>query len=125
MNKSPMQYLPGTISSLISVKRNDRKNKWLGVVGALVSGMVLQAGLAVAQPNLVNNPGFETGNTSGWSPFGSCTIAAETSQVHSGTYAAQVTGRTATYMGISQSFVGALQAGQTYNVSAWVRLISA
>jgi len=120
-----MQYLPGTISSLISVKRNDRKNKWLGVVGALVSGMVLQAGLAVAQPNLVNNPGFETGNTSGWSPFGSCTIAAETSQVHSGTYAAQVTGRTATYMGISQSFVGALQAGQTYNVSAWVRLISA
>jgi glucuronoarabinoxylan endo-1,4-beta-xylanase len=86
--------------------------------------MVLQAGLAVAQPNLVNNPGFETGNTSGWSPFGSVTLAAETSQVHSGTYAAQVTGRTATYMGISQSFVGALQSGQTYNVSAWVRLIS-
>ena len=74
--------------------------------------------------NLVTNPGFETGTTTGWSPFGSCTIAAETSQVHSGTYAAQVSNRSATYMGISQSFVGALQASQTYNVSAWVRLVS-
>jgi O-glycosyl hydrolase len=124
MKKSPVHYLPDFLSSFPAVEKAGLKNKWLRVTGALVMGMVLSAGLAVAQPNLVNNPGFETGNTSGWSPFGSCTIAAETSQVNSGTYAAQVTGRTATYMGISQSFVGALQAGQTYNVSAWVRLFS-
>jgi glucuronoarabinoxylan endo-1,4-beta-xylanase len=124
MKKSPTQYLPDTISSLTAVKKNDRQNRWLRPLGALVGGMILQAGLAIAQPNLVNNPGFEAGNTSGWFAFGSPTIAAETSQVHSGTYAAQVTGRTQTYMGIAQSFVGALQAGQTYNVSAWVRLVS-
>jgi glucuronoarabinoxylan endo-1,4-beta-xylanase len=48
----------------------------------------------------------------------------ETNQVHSGTYAAQVTGRTSTWNGIAQSLVGDLQSGQTYNVSAWVRLVS-
>lgn len=90
----------------------------------LVIAFVLQAGTAAAQ-NLVTNPGFETGNTSGWFAFGTPTISVETSQVHAGTYAAQVSGRTATYMGIAQSFMGVLQAGQTYtNVSAWVRLVS-
>ena len=124
MKKSPMQYFPSILLPLMTVRKADPDNKRLRVLGALVIGMVLQPGLAAAQPNLVNNPGFETGGTLPWSPFGSCTIAAETNQVHSGTYAAQVTGRTATYMGISQSFVGALQAGQTYNVSAWLRLVS-
>jgi O-glycosyl hydrolase len=84
---------------------------------------ILQAGLATAQ-NLAQNPGFEAGNMSGWFAFGSPTLTVETIQVHSGTYACQVTNRTATYMGIAQSFVGVLQAGQTYNVSAWVRLVS-
>lgn len=72
--------------------------------------------------NLATNSGFETGNTSGWSPFGSTTLIVETSQVHSGTYAVLVTNRTASYMGIAQTFVGDLQSGQTYDVSAWVRL---
>ena len=99
------------------------KNKWFNAQAALVIGFVLQAGLAAAQ-NLVANPGFETGDTTGWLAFGSPTIAVETVQVHSGAFAAQVTGRTATFMGISQSFLGDLQAGQAYNVSAWVRLVS-
>jgi glucuronoarabinoxylan endo-1,4-beta-xylanase len=81
------------------------------------------SGLAGQAQNLATNPGFETGNTSGWSPFGSTTLIVETSQVHSGIYAAQVTNRTASYMGIVQSLVGDLQAGQTYDVSAWVRLV--
>ena len=94
---------------------------------ALIIGFALQAGLADAQ-NLATNPGFETGGTSPWSPFGGAspnpTISVETSQVHSGTYAGQVSNRSQTYMGIGQSFVGLLQAGQTYNVSAWIRLAS-
>jgi len=89
---------------------------------ALVIGLVLRAGLVAAQ-NLVSNPGFETANTSGWFPFGSPSIFAQTSQVHSGMYAAEVTNRTATYMGIAQSFTGVLQPGQAYNVSAWLRLV--
>ncbi len=101
--------------------QNGLNHKWLCVQVALVIGLVLQVGMADAQ-NLVTNPGFETGNTTGWFAFGSPTLVAETSQVHSGIYAAQVSNRTGTYMGIAQSFLGALQSGQTYNVSAWVRL---
>ncbi|MGH7976084.1 MAG: carbohydrate binding domain-containing protein [Limisphaerales bacterium] len=102
---------------------NRTKTSWLCVQNALVLGFFLQAGVAAAQ-SLVTNPGFETGDTSGWSLFGSPTLTVETSQVHSGTYACEVSGRTQTYMGIAQSFVGVLQSGQTYEVSAWVRLVS-
>jgi glucuronoarabinoxylan endo-1,4-beta-xylanase len=87
-------------------------------------GILLHATLAAGQ-NLLSNPGFEAGNTSSWGQFGgSFTISAETSVVHSGTYAAQVSGRTQPYEGISQSVLNVLQSGQTYNVSAWVRLVS-
>jgi glucuronoarabinoxylan endo-1,4-beta-xylanase len=89
-----------------------------------ISGLLLLlAGVAGAQ-NLVTNPGFETGDTSGWTTQGSPQISAQTVQVHSGTYAALVTNRTAAWNGIAQSLTSALQAGQTYNVSAWVRLVS-
>ena len=108
---------------MIMMVKHNLENKWISAQAALITGFVLLTGVVAAQ-NLVTNPGFETGDTTGWSPFGSPTIAAETSQVHSGTFAAQVTGRTATFMGISQSFLGDLQAAQIYNVSAWVRLVS-
>jgi O-Glycosyl hydrolase len=89
----------------------------------LVIGFVLLSGLAAAQ-NLVTNPGFEAGNTSSWFAFGPPTLSVETSLVHSGSYACLVTNRTSTWNGIAQSLVGVLQAGQNYNVSAWVRLVS-
>ena len=85
--------------------------------------VILPAGRAAAQ-NLVVNPGFETGDTSGWFPFGSPTLSVENSQVNSGAYACLVTNRTAAYMGIAQSFVGGLESGRTYDVSAWVRLVN-
>jgi glucuronoarabinoxylan endo-1,4-beta-xylanase len=85
--------------------------------------LLLQAGFATAQ-NLATNPGFETGDTTGWFAFGSPTLSAETVQVHSGNYACLVTNRTASYMGAAQSFAGVMQANQTYDVSAWVRLVS-
>jgi O-glycosyl hydrolase len=89
----------------------------------MIVGFFLQTGIVAAQ-NLLTNPGFETGDTSGWIAFGTPTIGVETSQVHSGTYACQVTNRSGTYMGAAQSLLGALQSGQTYTVSAWVRLFS-
>src|ERR1041385_310411 len=94
----------------------------LKIQAMLVIGLVLQTWLVTAQPNLTTNPGFETGDTSGWFAFGPPTILVEASQVHSGIYACLVTNRTATWNGIAQSFAGILQAGQTYDVSAWVRL---
>jgi glucuronoarabinoxylan endo-1,4-beta-xylanase len=81
------------------------------------------AGFAGAQ-ELATNPGFETGDTTGWFGFGTPTLIVETAQVHSGSYACLVTSRTATYMGAAQSFTSVLQSGQTYNVSAWIRLVS-
>jgi len=86
-------------------------------------GFLLQAGNVAAQ-NLATNPGFETGNTTGWFAFGPPTISAQTSQVHSGTYAALVQNRTDTWNGIAQSLQGVLVSGQTYTFSAWVRLVS-
>ena len=85
--------------------------------------LFLWAGVAGAQ-ELATNPGFETGDTTGWFGFGTPTLTVETAQVHSGNYACLVTNRTATYMGAAQSFTSVLQSGQTYNVSAWVRLVS-
>jgi hypothetical protein len=92
-------------------------------ITTLSLAILLQAGIAAAQ-NLATNPGFETGNTSGWFGFGSPALIPEKNQVHSGTYACLVTNRTATYMGIAQSLQGVLQSGQTYNISAWVKLAS-
>lgn len=83
----------------------------------------LHAGIAAAQ-NLATNPGFETGNTSGWFGFGSPTISAVTAPVHSGTYSALVTNRTATYMGIAQGLQGVLATNVIYAVSVWVQLAS-
>jgi glucuronoarabinoxylan endo-1,4-beta-xylanase len=102
----------------------NRSNKSrLRVLSVFVLGFFLHVGIGTAQ-NLTTNPGFETGNTTGWFAFGSPTLIVETTQVHSGSYACLVTNRTATYMGIAQSFAGVLQSGQTYNISAWVQLVS-
>jgi glucuronoarabinoxylan endo-1,4-beta-xylanase len=99
------------------------KTSLLKLNSALILGFLFFGAVFAAAQNLVTNPGFETGDTTGWLAFGSPTISAETSQVHSGTYSCLVANRTATYMGIAQSFLGTLQAGQTYDVSAWVRLV--
>lgn len=85
--------------------------------------LALLSGSAVAQ-NLAGNPGFETGNTSGWFAFGPSTITAQTSVVRSGNSAALVSNRTAAWHGLGQSFQSALTAGQTYSISVWVRLVA-
>jgi glucuronoarabinoxylan endo-1,4-beta-xylanase len=74
--------------------------------------------------NLAVNPGFENGNTSGWFAFGPPVISVQTTQVHSGTYGALVQGRTGTWNGIAQSMASIMQSGQSYNISAFVRLAS-
>lgn len=107
----------------MSVTANRSKKSQLCILSVPCFCFVFGARLAGAQ-NLATNPGFETGDTTGWFAFGSPTISVESSQVHSGDYASLVTNRTATYMGIAQSFQGILQFGQTYNVSAWVRLVN-
>src|SRR5215475_11639644 len=85
------------------------------LAGILLSGacaFLLWARVCLAQ-NVATDPGFETGSTSGWAPFGAPTISVQSTQVHSGTYAAIVQNRTATWNGASQSFAGVLQSGQS------------
>ncbi|MGO8837671.1 MAG: carbohydrate binding domain-containing protein [Limisphaerales bacterium] len=111
------------MASSKAANTNCLKKTRLHAQHALVLGLMLQGGMAVAQ-NLATNPGFEIGDTTGWFAFGPCTISAQGSQVHSGNYAGLVTNRTDTWNGIAQSFQGVLQAGQTYNISVWLLLAS-
>jgi hypothetical protein len=75
---------------------------------------------AFGDTNLLKNPGFENG-IEGWSDRG-CKIEAVTTPVHSGAKSVKVSGRTETWQGIKQSLLGKVTNGQTYKVSAWVRL---
>src|SRR6266404_5019957 len=89
--------------------------------GVLLIGSWLGTSVSLAQ-NLAQNPGFENGNTAGWFAFGPPSISVQTTQVHSGGYAALIQNRTASYNGIAQSLQGVIQPGQTYMISGWVRI---
>lgn len=71
--------------------------------------------------NLVVNSSFENGSTWGWSPFGSVTLIATTTNPHSGEYCLYTTGRTQSWMGPSYNLFGLLSYDQTYKVDFWVR----
>lgn len=67
------------------------------------------------------NTDFET-DLDSWGPRGDATVTLETTEAHTGNNSALVEGRTANWQGISKSVVGLFTAGETYNVSAWVKL---
>jgi O-glycosyl hydrolase len=72
--------------------------------------------------NVLTNPGFEAGNTNGWSArydFGSIDVV--TSPVHSGSYAGRCYDRDYSWQGIQQDLLGKMVTGQTYSLSAWAR----
>jgi hypothetical protein len=70
--------------------------------------------------NLLTNGNIESG-TSGWSVFGSGTLAANTSVVHSGNDSLLMTGRTASWNGPSQDLTSKVTNGKTYTTNVWVR----
>src|SRR3954465_2926781 len=117
-----MSYEPAHLDHLL----NDRKpaTSALGPAQRAVVGLGFLVALLInplfcEAQNLATNPGFETGNTSGWVPFGSPTLSVQTAQVHSGAYAALVQNRSATYNGIAQSLQSVLQTNTIYSLSAW------
>jgi hypothetical protein len=75
---------------------------------------------AYGDTNVLENPGFESG-IKGWAGR-SCKIDAVTTPVHSGSAGAKASGRSETWQGIKQSLLGKVSNGNTYKISAWVRL---
>jgi len=71
--------------------------------------------------NVALNAGFETGNTTSWSTWGS-TIAASTEQKRTGSFSCLNTARTADWQGSVQDLNGKLTSGLTYRITAWLRL---
>ncbi len=71
--------------------------------------------------NLLINPDFETGDTSGWTTW-SGGFTASSTEAHSGTYSGLCTDRTEYWQGPVQSVLGKMVDGQTYQCSAWVRI---
>jgi endo-1,4-beta-xylanase len=86
----------------------------------LLLSLLVSFAPAFGDTNVLTNPGFENG-AEGWSDR-SCKIEVVTTPVHSGAKSAKVSGRTETWQGIKQSLLGKVKNGETYKVSAWVRL---
>ncbi|MCP4608364.1 MAG: hypothetical protein GY845_06585 [Planctomycetes bacterium] len=79
----------------------------------------LMSSLGQANENLLINPGFEEG-TSGWSDRGGTFSTSTVSR--SGSYSGYATNRSAFWEGIKQSVLGKMIPGETYTISAWMKL---
>jgi hypothetical protein len=69
---------------------------------------------------LLTNGNIESG-TSSWSVFGAGTLSANTSVVHGGAQSLLISGRTASWNGISQNVTSRLTNGRSYTTNVWVR----
>ncbi|MDN4503205.1 family 15 carbohydrate-binding domain-containing protein [Alteromonadaceae bacterium BrNp21-10] len=67
---------------------------------------------------------FDDGSTGLWTPSGSATLISEQNVVHAGNYSLKVSGRTAVEDGGVVSLGEQLIVGNSYTISAWVRLAS-
>ncbi|HEY8967414.1 MAG TPA: carbohydrate binding domain-containing protein [Candidatus Methylacidiphilales bacterium] len=91
----------------------------LGRRGLLLLALCFLAIGAQAQTNRLSNPGFETGDASGWAnSYGNYHIV--TGNAHSGTYAAQI----GYGSGIRRTVAG-LTPNTVYTLSGWVKVTTA
>lgn len=87
----------------------------------MLLGLLLTSPLASAETNLLPNGGFELGNASGWTTWGS-TIAATNTLKRTGNYAGLVTNRTADWQTAVVNALPLVTPGKTYRFSAWLQL---
>jgi hypothetical protein len=80
-------------------------------------------GQSATGTNLLTNGNIESG-TSGWSVFGSGTLAVNTSVVHSGANSLLRSGRTASWNGPSQDLTSKVTNGKSYTTNVWMRTLS-
>ncbi|AUG57527.1 endo-1,4-beta-xylanase [Acetivibrio saccincola] len=99
--------------------------KILAVV-ALLLNLILPAGSVWAasdSPNLLINPDFETGDETGWYPYGeNHSIKIVSDDPQSGNYCAYVYDRTDEWNGIAQDVTDIIEVGKAYEFSAWVKV---
>src|ERR1700694_1505879 len=83
-----------------------------------IIAVLASAALSAHAQNLVTNPGFETGDFSGWTQFGDTSFTdVQSFNVHSGSFAAEF-GQTSSDGGITQNI--ATTHGITYTVDFWL-----
>jgi glucuronoarabinoxylan endo-1,4-beta-xylanase len=101
-----------------------RKNNAVRWFSLALSLALLIAVSGRAAENLLTNPGFELGNTSGWKTWG-CSLTAVQNQAHSGNYSVRVYNRSQSWQGPVHSVIGKMEHGKTYTISAWIKLDNA
>lgn len=83
---------------------------------------VLLESVAISNPNLLENPGFESG-ASGWNDS-FCDISAETDEQHGGAASLLTENRWFNFAGPSQDLLGTIENGVTYDAEVWVKMAS-
>lgn len=90
------------------------------LASCLFLSALLIASTSYGAENILTNPDFETGNTSGWSGFGCSTSAVAVPRT--GNYSCLASDRSGAWSGPSQSLLGLISDGQTCSISGWVKL---
>ena len=85
-----------------------------------VAILALFSAQALADENVLTNPGFESGTT-GWYGSG-CNFTTSTTVYRSGSRSGYAYNRTNTWSSIRQSMLGKMQPGKTYFISGWMKL---
>jgi endo-1,4-beta-xylanase len=104
---------------------NATTRRTLGLAVIAIMGAWFPGSLpALAQTSLVQND-FEDGTLQGWIPRGGSVVLTNTTEAsHGGTHSLKTTGRTAGFNGPSLDVTNILTLGATYQVTAWVRLVT-
>jgi glucuronoarabinoxylan endo-1,4-beta-xylanase len=88
----------------------------------LFSAIFVFSSVLHADTNVLINPGFETGDTTGWDGRGNALIESVSSPVNSGSYSARVYNRTSSWHGITQDLMGKIVEGEVYQISGYITL---
>jgi glucuronoarabinoxylan endo-1,4-beta-xylanase len=94
-----------------------------GTVPIVDMGAYEYPGCVSIWENILENPGFEDGTT-GWTARWGDSIEVNELNPHSGTYCGRAYNRAYWWEGIQQSILGKMIAGETYQITGWVRTSS-
>ncbi|MFD2613938.1 cellulase family glycosylhydrolase [Paenibacillus gansuensis] len=96
----------------------------LSLLGGLLAGTGVPGKVSAAAPeigrNLVDDRGFESGTTAGWTGQGATLTAIQWYPRLGGAWSMRVTNRTNTWAGPVYNLLGKMNAGQKHRFSVWV-----